>query len=79
MRTVNFHEAKTHLSRLLEEVSAGAEIVIAKAGKPLARLVRFGPPSRKRRLGALAGRFTNPADFDAPLPDDVLVGFEGRH
>ncbi|MBI2919715.1 MAG: type II toxin-antitoxin system Phd/YefM family antitoxin [Planctomycetes bacterium] len=78
MLTVNIHEAKTHLSQLLEKVSAGAEIVIAKAGKPLARLVRIAPRRGKRKLGALAGRFTVPADFDAPLPDDVLKTFEDR-
>ncbi|HKZ55064.1 MAG TPA: type II toxin-antitoxin system prevent-host-death family antitoxin [Anaerolineales bacterium] len=78
MRTVNIHEAKTHLSRLLETVSAGKEIVIAKAGKPLARLVPLGRPRRRRRLGVLRGRFTVPADFDAPLPDEVLDRFEGR-
>jgi prevent-host-death family protein len=78
MRTVNIHEAKTHLSRLLESVAAGTEVVIAKAGKPLARLVRIGPPRRKRRLGILAGRLTVPDDFDSPLPADVIDGFEGR-
>lgn len=78
MRTVNIHEAKTHLSRLLERVSAGAEVVIAKAGKPLARLVPFGRSRRRRRLGVLEGRFTVPTDFDAPLPDDVLGSFEER-
>lgn len=76
MRTVNIHEAKTHLSRLLEKVTGGAEIVIAKAGKPIARLVPLGRVRRQRKLGVLAGRFTVPPDFDAPLPDKVLKGFE---
>jgi prevent-host-death family protein len=78
MRSINIHEAKTHLSRLVDEVSAGEEIIIAKAGKPLARLVPFHPRSKARKLGALAGRFTVPGDFDAPLPADVLSDFEGR-
>jgi prevent-host-death family protein len=78
MRTVNIHEAKTHLSRLLEEVSEGGEIVIAKAGKPVARLVSVRPARKRRKLGWLAGRFTVPDDFDAPLPDDVIADFEGR-
>lgn len=78
MRTVNIHEAKTHLSRLLETVSAGKEIVIAKAGKPVARLVPAGRPRKRRRLGILANRFTVPADFDAPLPDELLDRFEDR-
>jgi prevent-host-death family protein len=78
MRTVNIHEAKTHLSRLLELVSSGKEVVIAKAGKPLARLVPIGRPRRKRRLGALSGRFTVPDTFDEPLPDELLDRFEGQ-
>lgn len=77
-RTVNVHEAKTHLSRLLEEVGAGHEVVIAKAGKPIARLVPMRPERRCRKLGWLAGKVRVPEDFDAPLPDDLLDAFEGR-
>ena len=72
---VNVHEAKTHLSRLLERVTAGDEIVIAKAGKPIARLVSIGTPG-KRSLGSDAGRVSIADDFDAALPDDVLDTFE---
>lgn len=75
---VNVHEAKTHLSRLLEEVAAGAEVVIAKAGKPVARLVPIVPVTRPKSLGLLRGRITVPDDFDAPLSPDVLAEFEGR-
>ena len=78
MDTVNIHEAKTHLSRLVDEVSAGEEIVIAKAGKPMARLIPFQRRSGRRKLGALAGRFRVPDNFDAPLPPEVLDDFEGR-
>lgn len=78
MQTVNIHEAKTHLSRLVDEVVAGGEVVIAKAGKPMAKLIPFTPATKKRKLGLLAGRLPVPADFDAPLPDDVLASFEGR-
>ncbi len=78
MRQVNVHEAKTHLSRLLQEVEAGAEIVIARGGRAVARLVPLGPPKGRRRLGRLSGRFTVPSDFDAPLPRRVLDAFEGR-
>jgi len=72
---VNVHEAKTHFSRLLERTSRGEEIVIAKAGKPVARLIPFAAAA-DRRLGQDAGRVTIAADFDAPLPDDVLTDFE---
>ena len=75
---VNVHEAKTHLSRILEEVAAGAEVVIAKAGKPVARLVPIEPVTRPKFLGLLRGRISVPDDFDAPLPPEVLAEFEGR-
>ena len=77
MRTVNIHSAKTHFSRLIEEVVAGDEIVIAKAGKPVARLSPLATPT-KRRLGGLAGVAVVPSDFDAPLPEAVIDVFEGR-
>ncbi len=76
MKTVNIHEAKTHLSRLLVEVAAGQEIVIAKAGKAIARLVPVAGQRPKRALGIDRGRVVISDDFDAPLPDDVLAGFE---
>jgi len=79
MQTVNIRAAKTHLSRLVDAAAAGEEIIIARAGKPIARLVSLAPPATKKRvLGRLAGQFTIPDDFDAPLPDDVLAAFEGR-
>jgi prevent-host-death family protein len=78
MRTVNIHSAKTHLSRLVEDVARGEEIVIAKAGKPVARLVPLTISRPKRRLGGLAGKMRISEDFDAPLPDDILDAFEGR-
>jgi prevent-host-death family protein len=78
MTIVNIHDAKTHLSRLLEEVAAGAEVVIARAGKPIARLVPIEAAPRPKLLGLLAGQIEVPEDFDAPLPPDVLADFEGR-
>ena len=72
----NVHEAKTHLSRLLEEVERGADVVIARAGKPLARLVPIRSPARKP--GFLKGRIRIADDFDAPLPTKILAAFEGR-
>jgi len=74
-KSVNVHEAKTHLSKLLEQVEAGAEVVIARAGRPVARLVPFARPG-KRVLGQDAGLGFIATDFDAPLPDDVLADFE---
>jgi prevent-host-death family protein len=76
--TVNIHEAKTHLSRLVEEVAAGAEVIIAKAGKPIARLTPISAPVRKKRLGLLKGRIKVPEDFNAPLDEATLAAFEGR-
>lgn len=76
VKEVNVHEAKTHLSRLLADVERGEEVVIARAGKPIARLVRFEDAKGERVLGLDRGTFQVPADFDAPLPDDVLKDFE---
>jgi prevent-host-death family protein len=80
MQTVNVHEAKTHFSRLVDQAAAGEEIIIAKAGKPVAKLVPLtsAHDRPKRRLGILAGVAIIPPDFDAPLPDDVIDAFEGR-
>lgn len=78
MITINIHAAKTQLSRLLDAAAAGEEVVIARAGKPVARLVQYEPKKQPRKLGTLAGQFRVPDDFDDPLPDDVLDAFEGR-
>lgn len=78
MQKVNIHAAKTRLSQLVEEAAGGREVVIAKAGKPVARLVPLEKAGRPRKLGLLAGRLKVPADFDAPLPRRVLASFEGR-
>jgi prevent-host-death family protein len=72
---VNVHEAKTHLSRLLERAVAGDEVTIARAGNPIVRLVPVST-SGGRPLGLDAGRLEMADDFDAPLPDDVLEDFE---
>ena len=76
MQTVNVHEAKTHLSRLLNRILVGEEIIIAKAGKPVARLIPFREPVLRRAPGLDRGRFRAPDDFDAPLPNDILDDFE---
>ena len=77
MRQVNIHEAKTHLSRLVAEALEGNEIVIAKAGKPLVRLVPVEQARRRRQGGAWKGRMRIAPDFDAPLPPDIQAAFEG--
>lgn len=78
MKQVNIHEAKTHLSRLVEEARAGDTIVIARAGKPIAKLVSVDDQRRPRKPGFLKGKIRVAKDFDAPLPDDILDAFEGR-
>ena len=77
MKKVNIYEAKTRLSQLVGEAASGQDIVIARAGRPVARLTRLSGTSRKRRLGVLDGRFRIPDDFNRPLQDDVLRSFEG--
>lgn len=77
MRTVNIHEAKTHLSRLLRRVAAGEEIVIANAGQPVARLVPVHDGGAPRELGFVREGLRIADDFDAPLPPDLLTGFLG--
>jgi prevent-host-death family protein len=76
VRQVNIHEAKTHLSRLVEEVAAGEEIVIAKAGRPIAKLVPLASGLEPRQLGSLRGKIWLADDFDAPLPEEVLASFQ---
>ena len=73
--TVNIHAAKTQLSRLLEQVEEGEEIVIARAGKPIARIVPLVPTRPKRRLGILEGQYTVADNIDDPLPDELLEEF----
>jgi prevent-host-death family protein len=68
---VNIHEAKTHLSRLLERVAMGEEVIIAKAGTPVAKLVPIKKQSQKRVLGSAKGEFTVPDDFNDPLPKEI--------
>lgn len=76
METINIHEAKTHLSRIVDEVAAGSEKLIAKAGKPMVKMVPLDA-GRRVRFGVLKGKFKVPNDFDAPLSDEVLAGFAG--
>ena len=77
MRQVNIHEAKTHLSQLVEDAARGDEIIIAKAGKPMVRLVAVDADTSPRRRGFLKGKIWIADDFDAPLPDESLHSFGG--
>lgn len=76
MKKVNIYEAKTRLSQLVEAAAAGNDVVIAKAGRPVARLTRLEKKPSKRRLGLLDGRFRIPDDFNRPLPKDLVRAFE---
>ena len=79
MAVFNIHQAKTHFSRLVDDAAAGKEVVIAKAGKPVAKLVpvdaALAGPKSKRPIGMFAGKYNIPDDFDAPLPPEVLAEF----
>jgi prevent-host-death family protein len=75
---VNIHAAKTQLSKLLDAAAAGEEVIIAKAGKPVAKLVSIDAAAPPRRLGILDGKLHVPDDFDDPLPDEITAEFEGR-
>ncbi|MCB1986329.1 MAG: type II toxin-antitoxin system Phd/YefM family antitoxin [Burkholderiales bacterium] len=76
MPTINIHEAKTHLSRFVEQAAAGEEIIIAKAGKPMAKLVPLVSTPSRRTLGMFKGKLNVPDDFDSPLSDEAVKLFE---
>ena len=81
MATVNIYQAKTQLSKLVDLASSGTDVVIARAGKPVARLTALDKKKKSRRMvgfGALEGKGWIADDFDAPLPDEILAQFEGR-
>jgi prevent-host-death family protein len=78
VKPVNIHEAKTHFSRLVERAANGEEIIIARAGRPLARLMPLASPTRPRRPGLLKGRIRISKNFDAPLPRNIARAFESR-
>jgi prevent-host-death family protein len=77
MRTVNIHEAKTHLSRLVEQAAGGEPFVIAKAGKPMVKVVAVDAPepAKQRRFGFLAGQASVPDDFNTMFQDEILEMF----
>jgi prevent-host-death family protein len=78
MDAVNIYEAKTRLSQLVDQAVAGQDVVVSRHGKPLVRITRLETEPRRIRFGVLKGRLRIAADFDAPLADEVLAGFEGR-
>ena len=78
METVNIYAAKTRLSQLVDKAAGGEDVVVSRNGKPLVRITRLEAAKRRIKFGVLKGKLTVPVDFDAPLPDDVLGGFEGR-
>ena len=78
MHQINIHQAKTQFSRLVERVAGGEEIIIAKSGKPVARLVPYAPKRAVRRPGAMRGKIRIKKNFDAPLPKEILASFEGK-
>ncbi|MEU2773955.1 type II toxin-antitoxin system prevent-host-death family antitoxin [Streptomyces sp. NPDC007162] len=77
VRQYNVHEAKTHFSRILEQVATGEEVVISKAGEPVAKVVPLRPKVRRTARGSLRGRIHIPEDFDE-LPDDIADAFGMR-
>ncbi len=70
--TVNIYEAKTRLSQLVDRAAKGDDVIIARAGRPIARLVAFRPPAAVRKPGRMRGRIRVARNFDAPLPDDLF-------
>lgn len=79
VKQVNLYEAKTHLSQLVKEAAAGQEVIIAKAGEPMARLVPLAPePKPERKPGRWKGQIWMSDDFDDPLPADILAAFYGE-
>jgi len=77
MTVVNIYDAKTQLSKLVDEAAAGNDVVIARGGKPVARLTRLDISKRKLRFGVLKGKIKISDDFDSALPDDLLTQFLG--
>ncbi|MES2823903.1 MAG: type II toxin-antitoxin system Phd/YefM family antitoxin [Pseudomonadota bacterium] len=78
MQTLNIHDAKTHFSKLIEAVSQGERVIIARAGKPVAALVSIDVQPQVRKPGALKGKMRIAEDFDMPLPEDISAAFEGN-
>ena len=74
---MDIYDAKTRLSQLVDKAASGEDVVVSRNGKPLVRITRLDVPKRPIRFGVLKGKVKITADFDAPLPEDVLASFEG--
>ena len=78
METVNIYDAKTRLSQLVDRAAGGEDVVVSRNGKPLVRITLLIEPKRRVKFGLLKGKLRIAPDFDTPLPDEILAGFEGR-
>ena len=78
MEAVNIYDAKTGLSQLVDKAAAGEDVLVSRNGKPLVRITQLEGFKRRIRFGVLKGKVSISPDFDAPLPNEVLAGFEGR-
>lgn len=76
METVNIYDAKTRLSQLVDKAASGEDVVVSRNGKPLVRITRLDGPRRRIKFGVLKGKVKIASDFDAPLPKEILVGFQ---
>ncbi len=78
MEVINIYEAKTRLSQLVDKAAAGEDVVVSRNGKPLVRITQLADAKRPVKFGVLKGKVRLAQDFNAPLPPEVLAGFEGR-
>lgn len=76
MQQINIYEVKTHFSKLVEQAHNGETIIIAKAGKPWAKIIPFEPPKKHLKFGTMKGKIKLSGDFNSPLPDDLSALFE---
>jgi prevent-host-death family protein len=78
MEAVNIYDAKTRFSQLVDKAAAGEDVIVSRNGKPLVRITRLDSSRRQIQFGILEGKIIIAPDFDSPLPDEVIAGFEGR-
>lgn len=79
MKPINIYDAKTRFSELVDKAAAGSDVVVSRNGRPIAKITRLeGDQKQRIKFGTLKGKIKLRADFDAPLPDEILADFEGR-